>query len=225
MVDRRISWTTGEATITLEGPNITLDAAAAILMKAASDITLEANASITANATVNLTLRSGAKLVVRSEGGDVVIQGGPIVRINPEIGGKGLIGADGVAIPVEVPPGLELEDEIAAAELHARFDREAPAWFAEMSKPGGAWDWAAKHGERYARFSNFHLGVVGAAMGFPEGVLLRHAGQRRQAQGDTKPEWGDPGNGVWGGTYPYGADFEDQEMVKKGFAYYGKNYA
>jgi type VI secretion system secreted protein VgrG len=62
-------------------------------------------------------------------------------------------------------------------------------------------------------------------MGLPEGVLLRHAGLRRQAQGDAKPEWGDPGNGVWGGAYPYGADFEDQEMVKKGFAYYDKNYA
>ncbi|WP_437308491.1 type VI secretion system tip protein TssI/VgrG [Sorangium sp. So ce388] len=224
MVDRRISWTTGEATITLEGPNITLEAAAGILLKAASDIALEADANITANATVNLTLKSGSKLVVRSEGGDVVIQGGPIVRINPEVGGKPLRGEDGIPISVEVPPRVDLEEEIEKAEEHARFDRDAPAWFAEMTKPGGEWDYG-RLGERYAGFSNFHYGVMGKAMGFPEGALLRHAGMRRKARGDAKPEWGDPGNGVWGGTYPYGAPVEDQEMVKKGFKYYDDNFA
>jgi type VI secretion system secreted protein VgrG len=223
MVDRRIAWTTGEATITLEGPNITLEAAASILLKAATDIALEADANITAKANVNLTLKSGSKLVVRSEGGDVVIQGGPIVRINPE-SRKALLGEDGAPLPVELPPGVDLEDEIEIAEEHSRFQRSAPAWLAEMTRPGGAWD-PARHGERYGAYANFHLGVVGKAMGIPEGVLLRHAGMRRKERGDAKPEWGDPGNGVWGGTYPYGADPEDQAMVKKGIAYYGKNYA
>jgi type VI secretion system secreted protein VgrG len=223
MVDGRIAWTTGEATLTLEGPNITLEAAASILLKAATDIALEADANITARANVNLTLKSGSKLVVRSEGGDVVIQGGPIVRINPEAG-EPLLGEDGAPIPVELPPGVDLEAEIELAEEHSRFHRSAPAWLAEMTRPGGPWD-HSKLGEQYAAYGNFHFGVVGKAMGIPEGVLLRHAGMRRKERGDAKPEWGDPGNGVWGGTYPYGADPKDQETVKKGISYYRKNYA
>jgi type VI secretion system secreted protein VgrG len=92
-----------------------------------------------------------------------------------------------------------------------------------MTRSGGPWD-HSKLGEQYAAYGNFHFGVVGKAMGIPEGVLLRHAGMRRKERGDAKPEWGDPGNGVWGGTYPYGADPKDQEMVKKGLAYYSKSY-
>ncbi|MBK9265169.1 MAG: type VI secretion system tip protein VgrG [Polyangiaceae bacterium] len=84
MVDGRISVTTGEATITLEGPNITFDAAARILMKAGADIALAAGSHVTVDATVNMTLKSGAKLVVQADDGDVVIQGGPNVQINPE---------------------------------------------------------------------------------------------------------------------------------------------
>jgi type VI secretion system secreted protein VgrG len=61
-------------------------------------------------------------------------------------------------------------------------------------------------------------------MGFPEGALLHQAGLRRREQGDAPADWGDPGNGLWGGTYPYGADPKDQEMTRKGFAFYARRY-
>ncbi len=223
IVDGRISFTTGQATLTLEGPNITLDAAAGILLKAATDIALMAEANITARADVSLTLAAGATLVVRSEGGDLVIQGGPNVLINPETVDRAALAAAGVEPPVDVPPGVDLDEQIALAEEHARFDPAAPSWFDDQMKPGGPWDYA-RLDARYAPFASFHYGVVGRAVGFPEGALLHQAGVRRAAQGDARPEWGEPGNGLWGGTYPYGADPHDQEMTRKGFAFYARRY-
>jgi type VI secretion system secreted protein VgrG len=223
MIEGRISLTTGEATITLEGPDITLESAARILLRAASDIALEAEANITVNADVRMTLRSGSTLIVRSESGDVVIQGGPIVRINPETGGKPVLTSEGAPVQMEIPPGVDLDEEMAIAEEHARHDPSAPTWFADQLKPGGKWDFAAR-GERYRDFASFHQGVVGKAMGFPEGAILRQAGVRRRAQGDVRPEWGDPGNGLWGGTYPYGADPHEQVLIKQGFAHHDATY-
>jgi len=223
MTEGRIAFTTGEATITLEGADITLASAARIMLRAASDIALEAAANITVNADVRMTLNAGSKLIVRSEGGDVVIQGGPIVRINPETGGRPVLTAEGAPIPVEIPPGVDLDDEVAIAEEHARRDPSAPTWFEDQLKPGGKWDFAAR-GERYRDFASFHQGMVGKAMGFPEGALLRQAGMRRQAQGNAKAEWGDPGNGMWGGKYPYGADPRDQALLAQGFAHHDATY-
>jgi type VI secretion system secreted protein VgrG len=223
IVDGRISFTTGQATLTLEGPNITLDAAAGILLKAATDIALMAEAHITARADVSLTLAAGATLVVRSEGGDVVIQGGPNVLLNPEIIDRAALSAAGAEPGVAVPPGVDLDDDIALAEEHARFDPAAPSWFDDQMKPGGPWDYA-RLGPQYAPFASFHYGVMGRAVGFPEGALLHQAGVRRRAQGDARPEWGEPGNGISGGTYPYGADPRDQEMTRKGFASYARRY-
>jgi type VI secretion system secreted protein VgrG len=223
MTEGRIALTTGEATITLEGAGITLDSAARILLRAASDIALEAEANITVNADVRMTLNAGSKLIVRSAGGDVVIQGGPIVRINPETGGRPVLTPAGAPIPIEIPPGVDLDDEMAIAEEHARRDPAAPTWFEDQTKPGGAWDFAAK-GEQYRDFAAFHQGLVGKAMGFPEGAILRQAGVRRRAQGDADPAWGDPGNGLWGGRYPYGADPRDQALIKQGFAHHDATY-
>jgi type VI secretion system secreted protein VgrG len=222
MVDGRISFSTGQATLTLEGPHITLDAAAGILLKAATDIAFVAEASITARADVSLTLAAGSTLVVRSEQGDVVIQGGPFVRINPDDVAQ-TVRAAGVDAPVEVPLGVDLEEQIALAEEHARFDPAAPSWFNDQVAPGGAWDFASR-GPAYAGFASFHYGLVGRAVGFPEGALLHQAGLRRRARGDAPPEWGDPGNGLWGGTYPYGADPREQELTRKGFAFYARRY-
>jgi type VI secretion system secreted protein VgrG len=223
IADGRITLTTGEASLTLEGPSARLEAAAGILLKAATDISLMAEASITARADVTLTLSSGSTLVVRSESGDVVIQGGPFVRINPDATTRSALLAAGLEAPPDVPPGVDLEEEIALAEEHARFDPEAPTWFADQMKPGGPWDYAGR-GAQYAAFASFHLGVVGAAMGFPEGALLHQAGLRRTRRGEGAPSLGDPGNGLWGGTYPYGADPRDQEMTRKGFAFYARRY-
>jgi type VI secretion system secreted protein VgrG len=223
MVDGRITFTTGQASLTLEGPNVTLEAAAGILLKAATDIALVAQANITAHADVSLTLGAGATLTVRSEAGDVVIQGGPIVRINPEVTSRSALAADGVDAPPEVPPGVDLDEDIALAETHARFDPSAPSWFDDQRKAGGPWD-HARLGPRYAAFASFHYGVVGRAMGFPEGALLHQAGARRAKGADATPDWGDPGNGLSGGTYPYGADPRDQEMTRRGFAFYARRY-
>ncbi len=223
IVDGRISFTTGQATLTLDGPQITLDAAAGILLKAATDIALMAEGHITARADVSLTLGAGATLVVRSEGGDVVIQGGPNVHINPEIVDRTALAAAGADPPPAVPPGVDLDEQIALAEEHARFDPAAPSWFNDKLAPGGAWDYA-RLGAQYAPFASFHYGVMGRAVGFPEGALLHQAGVRRAARGDAPPAWGEPGNGLWGGTYPYGADPRDQEMTRKGFAFYARRY-
>ena len=78
MVDRKITLSTGEATITLEGPNITLAAAAGILLEAASTITV--------HAATHIHVAAGASVTIEAKGGDVLIQGGPMVRINPEAG-------------------------------------------------------------------------------------------------------------------------------------------
>jgi len=79
MVDRKITLSTGEATITLEGPNITLAAAAGILLEAASTITVHARRHI--------QVAAGASVTIEAKDGDVLIQGAPMVRINPEVGG------------------------------------------------------------------------------------------------------------------------------------------
>jgi type VI secretion system secreted protein VgrG len=176
---------------------------------------------------VSLTLQSGATLVVRSEAGDVIIQGGPIVRINPEAlpsaALRTALQPENALRSVDVPRGVDIEAETALAEEHARFDEGAPQWLSDRIAPGGAWDYE-RLGAEYAAYTSFHLGVVGAAMGLPEGALLRQAGVIRRAKGNSKPEWGDPGNGVTGGVYPYGADPEHQEMLLRGSAFYERRF-
>ncbi len=55
MVAGRISFTTGEATITLEGPNITLEAAANILLRATENVTITGQANIRVEAARTFT--------------------------------------------------------------------------------------------------------------------------------------------------------------------------
>ncbi len=225
MVDGRLTLTSGEASITLDGPNLTLTAAADILLKAAADITLEASSTIHARADVTLKLEAGSTLIVQSAAGDVIIQGGPIVRINPEVRPNAMLRTAlqpaSALRSIDVPDGVDLDAEIATAEEQARFDANAPTWLSDRIRPGGEWDYE-RLDPRYARYANFHLGVVGAAMGIPEGALMRLAGISRRDRGNSKSEWGDPGNGLTGGTYPYGADPADQEMVMLGRAHYAR---
>src|SRR5262249_29441073 len=86
--DRKITLTTGEATITLEGPNITLAAAASILLNAAADITIKGRA--------NIHIAGGAHVLLKSQHGDLIVEGGPDVFINPREG----VEHDPAAIPV-----------------------------------------------------------------------------------------------------------------------------
>ena len=223
MADRRITLTTGEATITLEGPNITMEAAAGILMNAGAEIALGAGAHVTVNAGATMTLKSGARLVVQADDGDVVIQGGPIVRINPEDRRWRRAGEESYELPVEVPQDVDLAAELDEAEEHAWFDPEEPSWLHEKMRSDD-WDFGSR-GPQYKDFESFHLGAVGAALGLPEGMVLRQAGMRRRERGGEVPaEHGDPGNGLWGGREPYGLDPREHAMIKKGFAFYGERY-
>jgi type VI secretion system secreted protein VgrG len=218
MVDRRITLTTGEATITLEGPNITLDAAASILLSAAADITITGRA--------NIKVAAGAAVRVEAEDGDLVIQGGPMVRLNPEVGGRRAreeAEERGDALPVKAPPGVDLDEGVEAAEDHTWFNPAEPRWFETMTAEGGPWDFKQR-GSQYEDFGNFHFGVVGKAMGIPEGVLLRRAGKAAAAKRGADPRFGDPGNGLFGGTAPYGNDPRSEAMIRKGFAHYEKRY-
>ncbi len=214
MVDRKITLTTGEATITLEGPNITLDAAASILLSAAADITITGRA--------NIKVLAGAAVRVEAEGGDLVVQGGPMVRINPVDKTAKQRGED-EELPVQVPDDVDFDDNLDEAEDHAQFDPETPNWFEQQTAPGGAWD-PERWGPEHRDFGNFHLGVMGAAAGMPRGLVLRLAGKRHQERHGKHGERGDPGNGIWGGKAPFGNEPRNYEAIREGFDYYGKNY-
>lgn len=75
MVDRKITFTTGEASIVLEGPNITLLADGNIMFHAKRDLGVMADDE--------LAIAGQRRVVAVSKSGDVVIQGGPNVHINP----------------------------------------------------------------------------------------------------------------------------------------------
>lgn len=220
MVDGKIELTTGEATIRLEGPNITLEAAAGILMKAGAEIALGAGSHVRVEAAVNMTLMSGAKLVVQADDGDVVIQGGPLVQINPEDRRWRRSGME-EKLDVKVPPTVDLAMQIEEAEEHGFHDPEAPDWLREKMRSGD-WDFGGRD-ESYKDFESFHLGVTGAAMRLPEGTILRQAGQLKRERGEViEAERGDPGNGLWGGQEPYGLPARQYVLIKKGYAFYAE---
>jgi len=75
MVDKRIILTTGEASIVLDGPNISL--------VAKGDIVLHAEKQIRAMGDEGVVVASPKAIYVVSSGSDVVVQGGPMVHINP----------------------------------------------------------------------------------------------------------------------------------------------
>ncbi len=85
-----------------------------------------------------------------------------MVRINPK--DRRVSRAE---LPVAVPLNVDLDDEVEEAHEHAWFDPESPEWLREKLASGD-WDFS-KRGEHYKDFEDFHLGVVGAAMGFPLG--------------------------------------------------------
>ena len=118
-----------------------------------------------------------------------------------------------------MPPDVDLLANVEHARRHRRSGRQHPGWFAEKVCEGGEWDFA-KLGPEYEEFAAFHLGAVGRAAGFPAGVLARFAGKRRRERGLLEEDWGDPGNGLWGGKAPYGNDPEHYEMLQAGCGFY-----
>lgn len=105
--------------------------------------------------------------------------------------------------------------------LKPAYDAKAAVWFYDQVKNKGPWDYK-QQGKQYQDFGNFNYGATGLALGFDETTLLREAGRAQQAAGTSKKEWGEPGYRLnpFGGTGSYGDDPDDQEQIKKGFAYY-----
>ncbi|HSN97869.1 MAG TPA: type VI secretion system tip protein TssI/VgrG, partial [Candidatus Nanopelagicales bacterium] len=75
MVDRKITFTTGEASIILEGPNITLMADGNIMLHARQ------NAGVLADGEVAIAAEKKALFLSKSD--DAIVQGGPNVQLNP----------------------------------------------------------------------------------------------------------------------------------------------
>ena len=75
MTDRKIRLSTGEAAIVLDGPNIDIFAD--------GNITLHAGGSAAVLAGAEAAVSAGGKLLVHARGGDLTLQGGPLVHLNP----------------------------------------------------------------------------------------------------------------------------------------------
>jgi len=209
---RKITLSTGEATLTLEGPNITLEAAAEILLNAAATITIRGTADI--------RIASGASVQIHAQDGDVVVQGAPNVLLNPGAGRD----HDPAVIPVEPPGELDMDGDVLDAEDAAYFASEEPRWLARQLEPGGAWD-PKQWGEGHEAFGHFRVGVMAAAAAIPLGIAMRQMGKRQIAESGASEERGDPGNGLFGGKAPYGNDPEHADMMKRGARYHALNYA
>lgn len=197
----KIVLSTGQARLVLEGPNITFDAPGSFVVKAAGLVRVE------------------------SSGGDVVVQGGPIVRINPRGAGEHP-DAPGGAIPFDLPDGEgadAFDDVMADVAARAWFDPKNPKYLDEATTPGGALD-PTPRGGADDELRAFKYAMAGRALGLPEGVLVRRAGAlNMQVNGPTAGE-GNPGNGVFGGEAPYGNSARQLAAMQKGFAFYDKHY-
>ncbi len=211
MVNRKITLTTGEATITLEGPNITLDAAASILLNAAANITINGRADI--------HLGGGANVVIRARNGDLVVQGGPNVLINPSVAAE----QDPSVIPVDQPPGVEMDEDVIEAEDSASFQPDEPEWLKSQVAPGGKLD-PLRWGPDHEDFGYFHLGVIAAAARIPLGVMMRQLGKQRVASHGASVDRGDPGNGLFGGKAPYGNEPHHHALMARGVRYHASYY-
>ncbi len=82
MVDRRIELTTGEASIILDGPNITIQASGRVAIHADLDTLILADRELAAGAI--------GRVAIASSGDDVVIQSQKSVHLNPYSPGRGV---------------------------------------------------------------------------------------------------------------------------------------
>ncbi|UQA60661.1 type VI secretion system Vgr family protein [Polyangium aurulentum] len=198
----KIVLTTGQARLVLEGPNITFDAPGSFVVKAAGLVRVE------------------------SSGGDVIVQGGPMVRINPRGAGEHP-DAPGGAIPFDLPDGEGAEafdDLMTNVAMRAWFDPKNPTYLDQATAPGGELD-PTPRGNADDELRAFKYAVAGRAIGLPEGVLLRRAGRLNLSVNGPAAGKGAPGNGVFGGEAPYGNSERQAAAMQKGFAFYDKQYA
>ena len=96
----------------------------------------------------------------------------------------------------------------------------SPGEFYEAVRTGGKWDYKTVHKDlSYARFGNFHYGIVGRAVGFSELTLLNEGGRVNTADDGA----GKPGNPFFyysDGIPPYGDQWQDHWDIKQGFEYW-----
>ena len=109
------------------------------------------------------------------------------------------------------PEQVDLGSNIRkAAQL--RSDPLGPAKFVALVRPGGEWDYKHHLGRRFENFGNFHFGVVGAAYGLPDELLMRGAGV-------VHSHTTGGGEGLPGLTGAYGDDPKDQYMISLGIQF------
>lgn len=198
----RIVLTTGQASIILDGPNIHLDAPGEVVVKGAGRVRVE------------------------SLEADVVVQGGPMVRINPRGAGEHPEGETG-QVPFDFPDGqsaTDFDDAIASYASRAFFDPTNPTYLEEATRKGGELD-PTPRGAEDDGLRAFKYAVACRAVGLPEGVVVRRAGALNRKANGASAGKGDPGNGVFGGEAPYGNDDAQLDAMKKGFDFYDATYA
>lgn len=118
-----------------------------------------------------------------------------------------------------LPLGVSIDRNIADAKEYAATHSlfETYLWFCHQVKNKGPWDFK-QSGSQYEFLGNWHFGVIGAALGIPEVILLRMAGAVQIFAGTSTPEWGNP---LW--LAPYGDDPADQEAIRQGIEWAGQN--
>lgn len=113
-----------------------------------------------------------------------------------------------------------------SVDIAANVEEARNMWpweFYKAVKTGGKWDFKTiYHDLRYARFGNFHYGVVGKANGFPEIMLLNEGGRVNTSpfgagKTGTPPFYFD-------GIIPYGDEWRDYRDINQGFEYYDNHF-
>ena len=112
------------------------------------------------------------------------------------------------------PPGVDVVSHMVIARFHGGASLMTYVWFYQIVRNHGPWDF--KQGRaQYANFGNFHFGVVGAAAGIPDGVLLRGAGAAQILAGTSDPvEFA-----KYQDAFAYGDDPVDQSWIRAGIDY------
>jgi len=113
------------------------------------------------------------------------------------------------------PPGVSLEDNMREAEAH----KGNLIWFYNQVDSNSPWDYknvpVVNENERIEDFGNFNYGATGAALGIPEDLLHRAAGDKQLSDHP-----GDPTTTTDRWAYPYGDERRDAAMIRRGYEYY-----
>lgn len=208
--DGKLSLTNGQASITLDAGSIAFEAPSAVTLAAGGHITVRGRA------TIDLAGESDVK--VRSRFGELVLSGGPDVRINPDP-------FDPSRPPEDLPREIDLDEAVLEAERASLFDASDPAWLERQLAPGGAWD-PKRFGEDKLGAGYFYVGVLSTASGVPLPIVMRRLGRMSMDAGEAPDDdRGDPGSGPFGGRYPYGNDPAHLDHLRWGAAYHARGYA